>query len=77
MLYREVVRNAFQVALVVGTVLNLVNQGGALFGDDPRSWSQVLLNFFVPYCVASFSAVRVQPGVTCQCQDAADTQALE
>lgn len=78
MFYPEVVRNALQVALVVGLVLNLVNQGGALFGGGPLIWSQLLLNFLVPYCVASFSAVRVQPGAVCHCsREAPEGQALD
>lgn len=55
---RDVVRGAAQVSLVVGIVLNLVNQGPAFWGSDRISWRQVLLNFAVPFCVSLYSAVR-------------------
>ncbi len=78
MLYPEVVRNALQVALVVGLVLNLVNQGGTLLGGGSLIWSQVVLNFLVPYCVASFSAVRIQAGAVCGCcRDVLEEQSLD
>lgn len=51
---------AIKVALVVGTVLNLINQGAALWGDSTISWLHLLLNYIVPYSVASYSAVRTQ-----------------
>jgi len=51
-------RNSLKIALVVGGLLNLINQGNAFFGPDAISKSHVLLNFIVPYCVASYSAAR-------------------
>nr|WP_123638909.1 nitrate/nitrite transporter NrtS [Marinimicrobium koreense] len=53
-------RNALKVALVVGLLLNLINQGSAFYGQDAISWPHVVLNFLVPYCVASYSAARVR-----------------
>lgn len=53
-------RNALKVALVVGAVLNLINQGSAFWGEAPVAWTEVVLNFVVPYCVASYSAARVR-----------------
>jgi hypothetical protein len=50
--------NALRIALVVGTVLNLINQGEALFTGGAISWPHVLLNYLVPYCVASYSAAK-------------------
>lgn len=49
---------ALKVALVVGTVLNLVNQGGNLLDGLPLNGMQMLLNFIVPFCVSSYSAAR-------------------
>lgn len=57
---RPIVRNALRVSLVVGAVLNLVNQGGALMAGAGVSWSHLALNFAVPYCVASYSAAKNQ-----------------
>ncbi|MFA7556081.1 MAG: nitrate/nitrite transporter NrtS [Spongiibacteraceae bacterium] len=55
---RRIVINALRVALVVGTLLNIINQGGQLLSGVDIVWGQVLLNFFVPYCVASYSAAK-------------------
>ena len=50
-------RQALIVALVVGTVLNLVNQGDALLAGGPIDWIKLLLTFAVPYCVSTYGAV--------------------
>jgi len=54
----HIVIAAIKVSLVVGTVLNLINQGDRLLDDLPLSWPHVGLNYLVPYCVASYSAAR-------------------
>ncbi len=54
----HIVRNALKIAVVVGTVLNVINHGGALWRGTGISWLHVLLNFVVPYCVASYSAAK-------------------
>ena len=56
--HTHIIHNATKVALVVGTILNLINQGGAVFGNDTISWPHVFLNYLVPYCVASYSAAK-------------------
>jgi hypothetical protein len=50
-------RRAFAVALVVGTILNLINQGGALLAGGPVDLAKLLLNYIVPYCVSTYGAV--------------------
>ncbi|MGD9711398.1 MAG: nitrate/nitrite transporter NrtS [Thermomicrobiales bacterium] len=50
-------RRSFLVALIVGTILNLINQGDALFGDGRVNWAKIVLTFAVPYCVATYGAV--------------------
>jgi hypothetical protein len=50
-------RRAFFVALVVGTVLNLVNQGDALFGPASLDWLKLGLTYVVPYGVSTYGAV--------------------
>jgi hypothetical protein len=54
----KIVKNSLRIALVVGSILNLVNQGSAILAGTGISWIHVALNFFVPYCVASYSAVK-------------------
>lgn len=58
-LQRSIVTNAVRISLFVGTVLNLINQGGAVLSGDNPSWPHVVLNYAVPYCVATSSAVRI------------------
>lgn len=54
----RIVKNALRIALVVGTILNLVNQGGALLLEAGVSWIHLVLNYVVPYCVATYSAAK-------------------
>lgn len=54
----KIVKNSLRIAFVVGTILNLVNQGSAILSGTGISWIHVALNYFVPYCVASYSAAK-------------------
>jgi hypothetical protein len=45
------------VALIVGTVLNLINQGDAMLGATPINWTKIVLTYFVPYAVSTYGAV--------------------
>jgi len=49
-----------KAAVVVGSVLNLINQGDALFGGAELNIAKALLTFIVPYCVTTYGAVSVQ-----------------
>lgn len=49
-------RSAY-VALVVGTVLNLINQGDAIFTGNSINWIKIVLTYFVPYAVSTYGAV--------------------
>lgn len=55
---RRILVAALKVALVVGTLLNIINQGGRLLDGLSPSWFHVALNYLVPYCVSSYSAAR-------------------
>jgi hypothetical protein len=57
---KRIIRSALQVSAVVGTLLNLINQGGALWSGEDISWVHIAMNYLVPYCVASYSAARNQ-----------------
>ncbi|MDD4979502.1 MAG: nitrate/nitrite transporter NrtS [Gallionella sp.] len=57
-LSRHIVINAFKIAMVVGTLLNMVNQGERLLQGGTISWLHLMLNYLVPYCVASYSATK-------------------
>lgn len=57
---RQIAINALKIALVVGTLLNLINQGDALLSGGAIAWGHVALNYLVPYLVASYSAAKNQ-----------------
>jgi hypothetical protein len=57
--HRPVVRRSFIVALVVGSILTLLNQGDVIFSG---SWGSALywkvpLTYCVPFCVATYGAL--------------------
>lgn len=56
--HRHIAVSALKVAMVVGTLLNLVNQGGRLLDGMTINTLQMLLNYLVPFCVSSYSAAR-------------------
>lgn len=57
-LQRKILVPALKVALVVGTVLNLINNGEQLWINHTLNVWQAALNFVVPFCVSSYSAAR-------------------
>jgi hypothetical protein len=46
--------------LIVGTILNLINQGDAFFGGGSVNLTKLFLTYAVPYCVATYGAVSYQ-----------------
>jgi hypothetical protein len=56
-------RRSFIVALLVGTILNLINQGDVLLGAGRLNVTKLLLTFAVPYCVATYGAVSYRLSV--------------
>jgi hypothetical protein len=50
-------RRSLLVALIVGTILNLINQGDALVAGMPIDGVKLLLTYLVPYCVSTYGAV--------------------
>jgi hypothetical protein len=52
-------RRSLAVAVIVGSILNLINQGDALWSSAPLDWTKFLLTYLVPYCVATYGAVSV------------------
>lgn len=60
MLTGPVATNALKVALVVGTCLNAINQGSAIWHGAPVDWPRIALNYLVPYLVSSYSGAKVR-----------------
>lgn len=48
---------ASRLALVVGPILVLINQGDAVFSGVQPDWLKVALTFVVPYCVSTWTSV--------------------
>jgi cytochrome bd-type quinol oxidase subunit 2 len=44
------------VALIVGTVLNAINQGQEFLEGQPVNWLRLILTYAVPFFVASYGA---------------------
>ena len=40
--------------------MNAINQGDALVSGGQVVWWQVAMNFVVPYCVSTWSAVKIE-----------------
>ena len=51
---------SLRVALVVGTVLNLINQSDAFLTGAPLVWWKIALTYAVPYCVSTYGAVTAR-----------------
>jgi len=50
-------RRSLWVALVVGTILNLINQGDALVAGRRLDLAKLTLTYLVPYFVCTYGAV--------------------
>jgi hypothetical protein len=61
---RGVVRRSAVLALVVGTLLNVIAQGDVALGGGPINWWKVGLTYCVPYCVATYGAVAARLEMT-------------
>ncbi|MDO7837201.1 nitrate/nitrite transporter NrtS [Sphingobium sp. HBC34] len=60
MINKAVAWNALRVSLFVGTCLNAINQGSAIWHGSGVEWGKVVLNYVVPYLVASYSAAKAR-----------------
>lgn len=59
---RAVVMRSLRIAVVVGTILGLVNHGGALVSGHVTAaeWVQIAVSYVVPFFVATWSAAAQQ-----------------
>lgn len=57
-LWAAATRGEVLIALVVGTILAIVNHGPALLAMHvpPGELAQILVSYLVPFCVATWSA---------------------
>lgn len=59
-LSRDLVWRAVKISFVVGSILNLINQGEVLWGAAELSIPHVVLNYLVPFAVSLFSAMQAR-----------------
>jgi hypothetical protein len=57
---RDIAFSSLRIAAVVGTVLNVINQGGYWLHGEGLHVGHCALNYLVPFCVAAYSAVRTR-----------------
>ena len=59
---KTVVKRALFSSVVVGIILNLINQYGVILELDFKNldYTKFLLTFLVPYCVSTYTAVALQ-----------------
>ncbi len=53
-------KRALVIAITVGTILNLINQGDVLFNGTSLHWGKLILTFIVPYLVSTHGAVSAR-----------------
>ena len=61
------VRRSLTVAVIIGTVLNSINQGPVILSGHWPIWWKLVLTYFVPFAVASYgsyAAFRSTPTTT-------------
>lgn len=54
---RQILLNSLRISIIVGTILNIINQWDALTGRTSVSWIHLMLNYCVPFGVATFGAM--------------------
>jgi len=57
---------SLKIALIVGTILNIINQYEGMMGFAPVVWWKAALTYCVPFCVstyAAWSALKGQGGM--------------
>lgn len=52
----QVAKRSLATMLIVGSILNIINQGDSLFWSGAINWWRLLLTYCVPFCVATFGA---------------------
>jgi len=51
-----VLKQSLLVAVIVGTLLNFINQGDAILAGSAVNWAKVAMTYAVPFCVSTFGA---------------------
>lgn len=55
---KEMIVGGLKTAAIVGTILLLINQYDALFGDQPFNWLKAILTYCVPFAVFNYGMLK-------------------
>lgn len=53
----SIVKRSLIIAVIVGTILNTINQGDVIMGNATFDLVKCLLTYMVPYCVSTYGSV--------------------
>ncbi len=85
----EMLLKSFQIALIVGTILNVINQGDKIFAMDFENinYLKSLLTYIVPFIVSTYTAVSIKMkfkigeispvSVNLECKNCGNTSSVE
>ena len=57
---RDIQQRGFKTALLVGTILGVINYGDLILTDsmEKNHWFKLILTYLVPYSVATWASVQ-------------------
>ena len=57
---KPILVRSLKVSIVVGTILTLINQGGAILGNEESTGlvAKVILTYLTPYLVSTYASVQ-------------------
>lgn len=58
MLKPRILHGAIKVSLVVGTLLNVINQWESIMVGQGLMIGHLLMNYLLPFCVSAYSGVK-------------------
>lgn len=58
MLKPRILYGAIKVSLVVGTLLNVINQWESIMAGQGLMIGHLLMNYLVPFCVSAYSGAK-------------------
>jgi hypothetical protein len=56
---------SIRVGLIVGSLLNIINNGDDIFSGVNINLLKIGLTFLTPYCVSVYTAVSIEAGKQC------------
>lgn len=57
-LQKTILLRAIKIALIVGTILMIINHGDVMLSDglSIKEYTKIILTYLVPYCVSTYSS---------------------